>query len=89
MCPTLYFNATNTTYEEQIGESQVSIADRHINFTNTFGIKTTNLDYKLEMPTIYCTPKLHKNPIKFRFITGAYHSSLEPLSNVLPRVLSH
>lgn len=33
-----------------------------------------------KLPLIYALPKLHKSPNKFRFITGAYNSSMKPLS---------
>ncbi|KAK6062260.1 hypothetical protein COOONC_00067, partial [Cooperia oncophora] len=41
-----------------------------------------------EVPTIYAIPKLHKSPVKFRFITGAITSSLKPLSMELTKILS-
>ena len=39
-----------------------------------------------KLPYIYWTPKLHKNPIKFRFITAAPNCSIKPLSKAITKI---
>ena len=39
------------------------------------------------LPHIYWMPKLHKDPIKFRFIIAAPSCSVKPLSKVLTKIL--
>ncbi|MCP4978369.1 MAG: hypothetical protein GY931_19660 [Maribacter sp.] len=41
------------------------------------------------LPMIFAVPKLHKNPYKFRYISGASKSSMRPLSILLNRILKH
>ena len=43
-------------------------------------------DSKL-LPHIYWLPKLHKNPIKFRFIIAAPNCSVKPLSKAVTKIL--
>lgn len=43
---------------------------------------------KIEIPMIYSLPKMHKDPLKFRFITGAFSSSLKPASICLQKILT-
>ena len=40
----------------------------------------------LTLPHIYCIPKLHKNPIKFRFIIAAPKCSVKPLSKAITKI---
>ncbi|EYC43681.1 hypothetical protein Y032_0484g2314 [Ancylostoma ceylanicum] len=70
-----------TSYvEEYIRE----IHRRHI---VSLGMKTVG-KFK-DVPKIYGIPKMHKDPIKFRFITGAKKSTLKPLTMALQKMLSH
>ena len=39
-----------------------------------------------KLPHIYWTPKLHKNPIKFRFIIAAPNCSIKPLSKAITKI---
>ena len=39
-----------------------------------------------KLPHIYWTPKLHKNPIKFRFIIAAPDCSMKPLSKAITKI---
>lgn len=41
------------------------------------------------LPRIYAIPKMHKTPIKARFITGAHNSSLKPISLDLQCILRY
>ncbi|GMS95156.1 hypothetical protein PENTCL1PPCAC_17331 [Pristionchus entomophagus] len=65
------------TYEirDQLDSDEIKV--KHERFTRSFGI-TAQADGNL--PKIYGIPKMHKTPIKFRFITGAHDSTLKPLS---------
>ncbi|KAF8380957.1 hypothetical protein PRIPAC_70099, partial [Pristionchus pacificus] len=72
------------TYEIKDQLDPVSIKLNHEKFTRGFGI-SPQTDGNL--PKIYGIPKMHKNPIKFRFITGAHDSTLKPLSIELQRIL--
>ncbi|VDK17768.1 unnamed protein product [Anisakis simplex] len=40
-----------------------------------------------KLPKIFAIPKLHKNPIKFRYIAGANTSSIKPLQILLHKIL--
>ena len=63
------------------------LLERHTNQCKTFNL---NIESENQcIPVLYANPKLHKNPYKFRFIAGAYNSSIKPLSLILHRVLKH
>ena len=49
-----------------------------------FGIDLTSENEVL--PNIYWLPKLHKNPLKFRFIIAVPQCSLKPLSKAITSV---
>ena len=59
-------------------ESEDEIIYRHKEFLKAHGIKLKSENEKL--PYLYGTVKMHKNPIKFRFITAGRNSSLKQLS---------
>lgn len=95
-CPVLYFNFieeelrtsidTRTgTYVKHLSENVSQIIDRHEKTARLFSNKT--YEKEPEIPVIYGLPKFHKSPIKFRFITGAYNSSVKPLSHILLKIL--
>lgn len=67
----------NQTYEIYNSENELEIINRHkiLCLNNKIKVEGTEI-----VPLIYSLPKLHKNPVKFRFITGAYNSSVKPLS---------
>ena len=52
-----------------------------------FGIETSNDE--LDLPFIYWSPKMHKNPYKHRFIAGSSKCSTKPLSILLTKLLTH
>lgn len=54
------------------------IIQRHEEFLKYHGIKLDPNNRKL--PYLYATPKIHKNPTKFRFITSGKSTSLTQLS---------
>jgi len=79
-------NETYTIYE---AESESSIIERHNkSITNLIPfIKNRQTEHKI--PTIYGIPKMHKNPIKLRFITGARLSSIKEISVEAKHILTH
>ena len=40
------------------------------------------------LPILFATPKMHKDPYKFRFIAGARNSSTKPISEMLRKILT-
>src|SRR5699024_5218860 len=62
------------------------IIRKHLCQTIKFGLQVAE---EPMLPKIYAIPKMHKDPIKARFITGAYNSSLKALSIELQLVLKH
>lgn len=74
----------NNTYQLS-NYTKEHILKRHEKINENF--KLQNKDDKQTIPYIYANPKLHKNPYKFRFITGAYNSSIKELSVELHKIL--
>ncbi|GMT06598.1 hypothetical protein PENTCL1PPCAC_28772 [Pristionchus entomophagus] len=72
------------TYEIKDYLDSDEIKVKHERFTRSFGI-TAQADGNL--PKIYGIRKMHKTPIKFRFISGAHDSTLKPLSVELQTIL--
>ncbi|KAK3089515.1 hypothetical protein FSP39_004218 [Pinctada imbricata] len=66
--------------------SASEIIDNHKSALASFGVDTTNLD--LDLPYLYCIPKMHKNPYKQRFIAGSSKCSTKSVSILLTKVLS-
>ncbi|KAK3086825.1 hypothetical protein FSP39_024074 [Pinctada imbricata] len=66
--------------------SASEIIDNHKSALTSFGFDTTNLD--LDLPYLYCIPKMHKNPYKQRFIAGSSKCSTKSVSILLTKVLS-
>lgn len=55
----------------------MTIIEKHQHFQ----IKNkVNVETEGDLPIIYSPPRLHKDPIKFRFNTGAYNSSIKSLA---------
>ena len=61
------------------------IINKHDNLLQRFQGKIDNKNKCL--PRLFATPKLHKNPYKFRFISGASVSSIKKASIILHRAL--
>ena len=73
----LHGEINSNTYQ-QSSESVDDIIERHGVFLQQHGIKL-HTDNRC-LPYLYATTKMHKNPIKFRFITSGRDSSLKQLS---------
>ena len=55
-------------------------------FTKSFGIELSDDDKKL--PYLYWTPKLHKSPVKHRFIAGSSKCTTKQLSSLLTKIVT-
>lgn len=77
---------TNNIYINLNNTSKMSVIQKHQHFqiTNKLKIETEG-----DLSIIYSLPNLHKDPIKFRFITGAYNSSVKSLALELCCIFSH
>jgi len=62
----------NPTYTPRTRERKWSVV------LCSFGISTK--DEELDLPSLYCIPKLHKCPFKQRYITMSAKCSTKPLS---------
>ena len=76
----------NSTYTScQI--SSEDIVNTHDTLMKSPGIELSDDDKKL--PYLYWTPKLHKSPVKHRFIVGSSKCTTKELSSLLTKILSH
>ena len=73
----LHQEISSGTYELS-SETEAEILARHNQFLQSHGIKVKADHQKL--PYMYATVKMHKNPVKFRFITPNRDTSLQQLS---------
>ena len=72
----------NSATYSAVNDSCHDIIKRHTNFPlQKFGLSSTENNGRL--PNIYWLPKLHKSPIKLRFIIAAPECSIKPLAHVL------
>ena len=62
------------------------ILDNHRSVLCSFGISTK--DEELDLSSLYWIPKLHKCPVKHRYIAGSAKCSTKPLSKLLTCILS-
>ena len=69
-------NASDTF--EVSGTTPNNVKYLFINFLKRFNIAPS-----VKFPFMYCTPKFHKNPIKFRFITSSYECINKDISIIL------
>ena len=76
----LHEEISSNTYQLTT-ETEEEIILRHENFLKSHGLNM-NPDNR-HLPFLYGTTKMHKDPIKFRFITSARNSSLQQLSEVV------
>ena len=74
----LHHDEINSNTYQPSQESVDDIITRHESFLSSHGIKL-HPDNKC-LPYLYATTKMHKDPIKFRFITSGKNSSLTQLS---------
>ena len=68
----------DNTYERIGSDTPDDIIKKHVEYQKDFGIKVDTCMRKL--PSMYWTPKMHKNPIGARFIIASKFSSLKLLS---------
>ena len=71
----------NSTYTSRQMSSE-DIVNTHDTFMKSLGIELSDDDKRL--PYLYWTPKLHKSPVKHRFIAG----TTKQLSSLLTKILT-
>ena len=73
------------TYEKVINDKADEIIQNHTSkLLNNYKL-VVPVESKL-LPKLYWLPKLHKNPVKFRFIIAAPNCSIKPLSKVVTKI---
>jgi len=82
-----FYNTPSTTYEPVITPLSDLIAQQIKTLEDNFRITTT--DGFKDIPLIYCLPKMHKTPIKFRFIIASKFCVTKQLSKYVAVVFSH
>ena len=81
-CSTPTGNSTYTSCQM----SSEDIVNTHNTFMKSLGIELSDDDKKL--PYLYWTPKLHKSPVKHRFIGGSSKCPTKELSSLLTKILT-
>ena len=81
-CSTLTENSTYTSCQMSFED----IVNTHDTFMKSLGTELSDDDNRL--PYLYWTPKLHKSPVKHRFIAGSSKSTTKKLSSLLTRILT-
>ena len=66
--------------------SSEDIVNTHDTFMKSLGIELSDDDKRL--PYLYWTPKLHKSPVKHRFIAGSSKCTAKQLSSLLTKILT-
>ena len=66
--------------------SSEEIVNTHDTFMKSFGIELSDDDKGL--PYLYWTPKLHKSPVKHRFIPGSSKCTTKQLSSLLTKIIT-
>ena len=69
-------DASDTSEPFDINSS--NLKELFINFLKRF-----NITPSCKIPFIYCIPKFHKNPVKFRFITSSFNCISNDISIIL------
>ena len=83
----LYTYEPSSTYTQINNPSRDQIILQHKSeMINKFKIKVQN--DMLTLPDIYWLPKLHKNPVKFRFIIASKHCTIKALSKDISSVFT-
>ena len=77
--------AGNLTYTSCQMSSE-GIVSSHDTFMESLGIELSDDDKRL--PYLYWTPKLHKSPVKYRFIAGSSKCATKQLSSLLTKILT-
>ena len=81
-CSTPTANLTYTSCQK----SSEDIVNTHDTFMKSLGIELSEEDKRL--PHLYWTPKLHKSPVKHRFIAGSSKCTTKELSSLLTKILT-
>ena len=81
-CSTPTGNSTHTSCQM----SSEDIVNTHDTFMKSLGIELSNNDKRL--PYLYWTPKLHKSPVKHRFIASSSNCTAKQLSSLLTEILT-
>ena len=81
-CSTPTGNSTYTSCQMSCED----IVDTHDTFMKSLGIELSDDDKRL--PYLYWTPKLHKSPVKHRFIAGSSKCTTKQLSSLLTKILT-
>ena len=81
-CSTPTGNSTYTSCQM----SSEDIVNTHDTFMKSLGIELSDDDKRL--PYLYWTPKLHKSPVKHRFIAGSSKCTTKQLSSLLTKILT-
>ena len=76
----------NSTYNTSCQMSSEDIVNTHDTFMKSLGIELSDDDKKL--PYLYWTPKLHKSPVKHRFIAGSSKCTTTEVSSLLTKILT-
>ena len=77
----------NSTYTSCQMSSE-DIVNTHDTFMKSLGIELSDDGKRLLYFRLYWTPKLHKSPVKHRFIAGFSKCSTKQLSSLLTKVLT-
>ena len=75
----------NSTYTPRQMSSE-DIVNTHDTFMKSFGIELSHDNKRL--PYLYWTPKLHKSPVKHRFIAGSSKCTTKQLSSLLTKIFT-
>ena len=81
-CSTPTENSTYTSCQM----SSEDIVNTQNTFMKSLGIELSDNDKRL--PYLYWTPKLHKSPVKHRFIAGSSKCTTKQLSSLLTKILT-
>ena len=77
----LWPGTKNTTYDIIENKPKKVIVYKQFNFNSEYSIKDNEPTSSL--PFIYCIPKFHKNPVKFRFIISSSNCQTKPLAKTI------
>ena len=79
--------SSTSTYTKIDNESPDDVINRHkVELKDQFNLTVDN--NMLTLPDIYWTPKLHKNPVKFRFIIASKYCTIKHLSKNISSIFS-
>ncbi len=79
----------NETYKP-VAKSMSVLVNEHHDLVLKYGWEANDSKgRKPELPILFATPKLHKNPYGWRFIAGSRFSTIRPVNILLHKVLGH